>query len=123
MPLEETKVMCLAQVGKEFRGIMLPVMIAPCHNHCTPMRILQQVLGIMKMMHLQGVEENPACTHQCCPSWSQLKKPVAHLDDGIHVADVLTPVGKYEPRCQHHRERIISLILAMPGLGLDLSLR
>ena len=97
LPLKEIEVVCLAQVGKELCCIMLPVMISPSHNHSTPVRILQKVLGIIRMMLVQGVEEDPACTHHCHPSWSKPKKPVAHLDNGIHVTDILISVGKDEP--------------------------
>ena len=63
-PLKEKESVVLAHVREEFRNIMLPVVVAPPRNQRTPVRVLQEVLGIIHVVSLQSLEEGAACPHQ-----------------------------------------------------------
>ena len=64
LPLKEKESMVLTHVRKELCNIMLPVVVAPPRNQRTPVRVLQEVLGIIHVVSLQSLEEGAACPHQ-----------------------------------------------------------
>ena len=64
LPLKEKETVALTHEPKECCNIVLPVVVAPPRNQRTPVRVLQEVLGIIHVVSLQSLEEGAACPHQ-----------------------------------------------------------